>query len=116
LRTGKTKSCGCLRIETNISKGTTHGHSGTRTYQAWLNMKSRCSNKKNISYENYGGRGISICDRWLNSFENFLEDMGECPDNLTLERMDVNGNYEPNNCIWEDYSQQLFNQSLRSTN
>src|SRR5690606_25089373 len=67
-------------------------------------------------YENYGGRGISVCDRWVESFENFLEDMGECPVGLTLERIDVNGNYEPSNCKWENRANQNYNQRKRKDN
>lgn len=95
---GKAKSCGC-RIN--------HGHVGTRTYNSWGAMKKRCLNPNSEVYHNYGGRGIKICQRWIDSFYDFLADMGECPSkNHTLERIDTNGNYEPSNCKWDTYKAQ----------
>ena len=94
---------------------TKHGHTtlswSSPTYKAWDGMLSRCKNKKTRGYENYGGRGISVCDRWL-KFENFLEDMGEKPAGLMLDRKDNNGNYEPGNCRWVDRITQ--NSNMRS--
>ena len=109
LRSGRTKSCGCLKVSigTIILK---HGNaSGKRTkeYQSWCGIKRRCTNKKNV---NYGGRGIVVCDRWISSFENFLADMGPAPSkNHSLERNNVNGNYEPSNCRWATRFEQCNN-------
>ena len=84
--------------------------SGTTTYFAWRNMRSRALNPKNDSYEHYGMRGITICSQWADDYDQFFADMGECPEGLTLERIDVNGNYEPTNCCWATVKDQLNNQ------
>jgi hypothetical protein len=81
----------------------------TYTYQSWVAMITRCCNKKSTHYYNYGGRGISICDRWKNNYDNFFEDMRERPDKTTLDRIDNKGNYEPTNCRWATYTQQNNN-------
>lgn len=106
LITGHTRSCGCLHKEVL----TKHGCHGGKLYNAWQAMISRCYNSKTESYHNYGGRGITVCERWIDSPINFILDMG-IPDNkkLTLERIDVNGNYELSNCKWASMKQQQRN-------
>lgn len=79
------------------------------TYRSWRSMKTRCLNKNHNYYWRYGGRGITICKRWLHSFENFLADMGERPDGLTLDRKNNNGNYTPKNCFWATRKHQSEN-------
>lgn len=112
LTSGRTKSCGCWRVDFGRSVGqkTTHNLSNTPTYVSWQSMKSRCTYEYTIGWQHYGGRGITVCDRWSGSFENFLEDMGLRPSlSFSLDRIDPNGNYEPGNCRWATSSEQNLN-------
>jgi hypothetical protein len=84
-----------------------HGWSTTPTYNSWRSMRHRCDNESNVGYAQYGGRGISYCERWA-LFENFLADMGERPEGKTLDRIDPDGNYEPSNCRWATVSEQIW--------
>lgn len=86
--------------ETIGERSITHGMSNTAIYRAWCNMKARCCNPNNREFYLYGGRGIKVCDRWLNSFENFYEDMGDCPSGMELDRKRNNEGYSKDNCHW----------------
>ena len=116
LISGNTNSCGCYREDRLLEYSTTHGYSGGQhnnaraEYTAWMNMKSRCLNSKDKGYINYGGRGVKICERWLESFENFIKDMGDKPTpSHSIERNDVDGDYEPSNCYWTTIDVQAKN-------
>lgn len=103
LISGESKSCGCLGAE--LRK--THGMSNSAEYLAWRNAKSRCTNPKDGNYHQYGGRGIEMCDRWLNSFANFYDDMGPKPSpEHSLDREEVDGDYDPDNCRWATKEEQ----------
>jgi len=111
LRMGYTASCGCYAIEIRSKNSKKHGMTNSKVYRTWKHMRSRCENSNVERYPNYGGRGITICERWL-TFENFFEDMGQPPTvKHTLGRKDNDGNYCPDNCRWETKLQQSQNTS-----
>lgn len=109
LKSRNSASCGCKsRTGPNPRHGHTVGRVKTPTYKCWENMIQRCTNPNRDGYENYGGRGISVCERWM-VFDNFLEDMGEKPEGLQIDRIDNDGNYEPDNCHWVTVSENMKN-------
>lgn len=101
----KQKSCRECFLKRNVS----HGLSETKEYHSWEAMKSRCYNENNESYSYYGGRGITVCNRWLDSFENFINDMGEAPKKHSLDRIDPEKEYSPKNCRWANAKEQIRN-------
>jgi len=110
LTEGHTKSCGCLFRKSNGDASTRKGQQRSREYAAWAGMISRCENKKNASWHNYGGRGIKVCERWRKSYANFIADVGRRPsERHSLDRIDVNGDYEPANVRWATTKQQQKN-------
>jgi len=122
LRSGQTKSCGCLATELKRKRKTrlSHGMSGTRIHNIWIQMRNRCQNKNNQAYKYYGGRGISVDERW-NIFENFLNDMGELysqhitkysKKQTTIDRIDNEKGYCKRNCRWATYKEQMKNKRV----
>ena len=110
LRAGNCRSCGCLRRDMLVERNTTHGKTYSKVYRSWAHVLDRCLNPNDGAFQNYGGRGITVCARWQ-SFENFLKDMGEPPAGagVSIERVENNGNYEPGNCCWATQKEQSRN-------
>lgn len=109
---GTSESCGCLADELTVKRSTTHGMTNSREWETWHRMKRRCSDPNISSYPRYGGRGIRVCQRWLEAFQNFYDDMGKRPSGLySIERLDSDGHYEPGNCVWATIAEQNCNKS-----
>ena len=121
IKRGITKSCGCYSIDLMLGRSWKHGHSDMhRTipeYQTWLGIKSRCYNENERNFINYGGRGITVCERWKSDFNAFFDDMGLRPSPIhSIDREDVNGNYEPSNCKWATREEQARNKRISKIN
>ena len=120
LKSGKVKSCGCLMKEfarnsfyNSFYKHGCSGYNETKEYTAWQNMKTRCYNENYHNYHRYGGRGIKVCDKWLNDFQAFLDDVGNAPGlEYSIDRIDNDGHYEPGNVRWADGFKQIHNRSI----
>lgn len=118
LRKGKTRSCGCLHLETLRTATYKHGGGGTRLYYSWYAMVDRCNNPKNKRFHRYGGRGISVCEEWEKDFSVFREwaMKNGYSDDLSIDRIDNDGNYEPSNCKWSTAKEQANNRSTNKKN
>lgn len=112
LRSGNTKSCGCKKSEDTHRRNITHGMSRSDLYAVWCSMKARCHRPSDADFHLYGGRGISVCDRWKNSFTAFVSDMGPRPDGFSVERIDNQKGYSPGNCKWASSKEQSANRRV----
>lgn len=114
LTSGRASSCGCRQREAAARIGAAtrkHNFKGTKVYRAWSHMKGRCNDVNDTRYADYGGRGIKVCERW-DAFENFLADMGEPQEGMTLERLNTNLGYSPGNCVWASMLDQIRNRRI----
>lgn len=110
LLSGGTRSCGCWQAEEASKRAKTHGRTRTPEYWVWASMRQRCYDKNTRNYHRYGGRGITVCDRWRHSFNNFYADMGKRPEGYSIDRIDNDRGYSPDNCRWISSKENCRNQ------